>query len=393
LRSRLLLASIAALAVAVLPGVSASAAPQFSDVPTSNQFHNEITWLAEQGISTGYSDGTFRPWQPVSRDAMAAFLYRLAGKPAFTPPSTTPFHDVPTSNPFYREITWLASTGITTGYPDGTFRPYNSVNRDAMAAFMYRYEGSPAFTPPVPGPFRDVPVGTQFAKEIAWLALEGISTGYDEAFGCHAYLPQNAVGRDAMAAFMYRLVNGGSGAVPDGSTCANVPPGTGAIGGNAGTLVVGPQVSPGTYRMSGYSGSGCYYARLSGFGNTAGDIIANAFITTSGAIVTIAPTDVGFESIGCGTWYAVGGPSGMTPRTWIPGNGGNFIVNWEIVPGTYQSSGNNGCYWERSSGFGASVEEIIDNDYVTGGATATVTILSSDTGFISDSCGNWTKIA
>ena len=99
-------------------------------------------WLADQGVTTGWklSNGTreFRPVQPVARDAMAAFLYRLAGSPAYTPPTTSPFTDVGTDNVYYKEIAWLNSTQITTGYPDGTYRPLESVNRDAMAAFMYR---------------------------------------------------------------------------------------------------------------------------------------------------------------------------------------------------------------------------------------------------------------
>jgi hypothetical protein len=77
----------------------------------------------------------------VNRDAMAAFLYRFAGDPAFTPPATSPFTDVTPSTPFYKEITWLASTGVTSGYSNGTFRALNAVNRDAMAAFLFRYSG------------------------------------------------------------------------------------------------------------------------------------------------------------------------------------------------------------------------------------------------------------
>jgi hypothetical protein len=390
MRFRSLVAALAIPALVLVPAVSATAAPAFSDVPPSKQFYTEITWLAEQGISTGYPDGTFRPLNSVKRDAMAAFLYRLAGEPAFSPPAVSPFWDVPTSNQFYSEITWLASTGISTGYPDGTFRPLSSVGRDAMAAFMYRFEGSPAHSDPAVGAFRDVPVGTQFFHEIAWLADEGISTGYDEGFGCHVFAPTNPVNRDAMAAFMYRLVNGGTGSAPSGDTChPNLPPTTGAIAGNAGTLVVGSQVAPGTYRMTGYTGTGCYVARLSGFG--ADDIIENDYFATSRGIVTISPGDVGFESYNCGNWYGVTGPSG-TPITTIPGNGGTYIVNWEIVPGTYQSTGNDGCYWERNTGFGMTLDEVIDNGVVYGGAAATVTIQPTDTGFITDHCGTWHRI-
>ena len=72
---------------------------------------------------------------------MAAFLYRAAGSPAFTPPGTATFRDVPVGAAFFREIEWLFSTGITTGWQyDGyrLFRPGANVERQAMAAFLYR---------------------------------------------------------------------------------------------------------------------------------------------------------------------------------------------------------------------------------------------------------------
>lgn len=66
-----------------------------------------------------------------------------------------------------------------------------------------------------------------------------------------------------------------------------------------GTFIVNTDIQPGTYKNSG--GSGCYYARLSGFSGTLDDIISND--NTSGpAIVTIDATDVGFKSSRCGTW-------------------------------------------------------------------------------------------
>lgn len=95
--------------------------------------------MKAQGITTGYPDGTFRPNAPVNRDAMAAFFYRAAGSPHVDLPTTSHFSDVSTDNQFYREITWLASKGISTGWPDGTYRPVTPIARDAMAAFIYRY--------------------------------------------------------------------------------------------------------------------------------------------------------------------------------------------------------------------------------------------------------------
>lgn len=102
----------------------------------AHPYYAEITWLAARGIARGYPDGTFRPSATTNRDAMAAYLYRLYGSPAVT--GGVRFSDVPATNPFHTEIAWLAASGITTGYPDGTFHPVEPVNRDAMAAFLHR---------------------------------------------------------------------------------------------------------------------------------------------------------------------------------------------------------------------------------------------------------------
>jgi hypothetical protein len=71
-------AGIAALVFAGSFTGGALAGGGFSDVPPGHAFEDEITWMADTGISTGYPDGTFRPGQAVTRQAMAAFMGRLA---------------------------------------------------------------------------------------------------------------------------------------------------------------------------------------------------------------------------------------------------------------------------------------------------------------------------
>ncbi len=183
-----------------LTAFTVSNPPSFTDIPGSYPFYTEVTWMAYNAITTGYPDGTFRPVQPVTREAMAAFLYRLRGSPAYVPPAISPFKDIGPLSPFYKEITWLATTGITTGYPDGTYRPSDPVNRDAMAAFLYRLAGKPAYTQPGVSPFTDLTPLSPFYLEITWLASTGITTGYADG----TFQPLNPVNRDAMAAFMYR---------------------------------------------------------------------------------------------------------------------------------------------------------------------------------------------
>lgn len=187
----------------------------FADVPESSLFHKEISWLASEGISTGWDVGggkrQYRPLDSIARDAMAAFLYRKAGSPAYTPPGTSPFTDVTPGAAFYKEITWLASKGISTGWDLGggkrEYRPLSPIARDAMAAFLFRFAQPPQFTEPLQSPFVDVAAGGAFYREITWLASSGISTGWDIGGGAREYRPLNGIARDAMAAFLYRYAS------------------------------------------------------------------------------------------------------------------------------------------------------------------------------------------
>lgn len=112
----------------------------FSDVDGRTSHYGDIMWLADRGISSGFPDGTFRPYDNIARCDMAAFLYRLADEPPYdvTDEDTSAFSDVGQSTPHLKEVCWLASEGISTGFPDKTFRPYESIARCDMAAFLHR---------------------------------------------------------------------------------------------------------------------------------------------------------------------------------------------------------------------------------------------------------------
>ncbi|MCU1572070.1 MAG: in [Micrococcaceae bacterium] len=180
---------------------------RFSDVP-GTMFESDINWMADHGLTTGYPDGTYRPLAPVQRDAMAAFLYRLAGSPSFSAPATSPFSDIDANTMYYKEITWMQSIGLANGYPDGSYRPTAPVNRDAMAAFMNRFSGqfcriadAADYTAPTTQQFTDVPTNDQFFREIAWAKDSGITTGFPD----NSFHPVEAISREAMAAFVHRL--------------------------------------------------------------------------------------------------------------------------------------------------------------------------------------------
>ncbi|PWD51678.1 hypothetical protein C8046_14515 [Serinibacter arcticus] len=200
------------------------AASPFLDVASDNLFYAEIVWLFRSNISTGWVDGQgnaeFRPLSPVNRDAMAAFLYRLAGSPTFVEPETSPFVDVAKDNLFYKEISWLHAEGISTGWSlpgqpgRSEFRPLAPVARDAMAAFLARFADGvlnrdvEGFDPPAVSPFVDVTTDNLYYREIAWLAHEGISSGWDVEGqdGLKEFRPLSSINRDAMAKFMFELM-------------------------------------------------------------------------------------------------------------------------------------------------------------------------------------------
>jgi hypothetical protein len=191
--------------------VSAAVAQQtnFTDVPTGAPFYSDIYWLTDQKIATGFADGSFRPGNSVVRQAFAAYLYRYAhgGADAGTcATGTSPFSDVADANVFCGDIKWLASTGLTTGFPDGTFHPTATLARQAIAAFFYRFNhGGADAGPCAPGTsaFNDVPASNAFCGDIKWLASttpQAITTGFADG-GFHPTAP---AARQAMAAYFHR---------------------------------------------------------------------------------------------------------------------------------------------------------------------------------------------
>lgn len=173
-------------------------AKKFTDVRTTQDFFLEIHDLAAKGITTGWPDGTFRPLAEVQRVAVVAFLYRAFGSPSFTPPVRSPFRDMSPSSMFYKETAWAAAKGIVQGWTDGTFRPTAPIQRAAIAAMLMRAAGGTGQTARTP--FRDVPASHQFAKEIGWAANNGITRGWSDG----TFRPWEPTNRDAMAAFMTR---------------------------------------------------------------------------------------------------------------------------------------------------------------------------------------------
>ncbi|MHA3723838.1 CAP and S-layer homology domain-containing protein [Leucobacter sp. HY1910] len=197
-----------------------SAPGVFADVSPGDKFYREIAWMKSSGLSTGTSTPAGPVYQPkasVSREAMAAFLYRLntpKGQTApagYVMPKTSPFADVAPGDKFYREIAWMHSAGISTGTKQAgkkpAYAPKGAVSREAMAAFLARMERTPGYTAPKQSRFADVTPRHKFYPQISWMYDTGLSTGTKQPAGLPRYEPSQQVTREAMAAFLYRLKN------------------------------------------------------------------------------------------------------------------------------------------------------------------------------------------
>jgi hypothetical protein len=164
----------------------------------------------------------------------------------------------------------------------------------------------------------------------------------------------------------------------------SVPPEPVSFG--SGTKRVGIDVPAGTFRTRSASG-GCYWSRLSGFGGTFAEIKANG-LTDDPEIVTIDPTDKGFDSARCAIWTNDLSP--ITSSLVAPFQNGAFIVGVDIATGTWRAPASSGCYWARLAGFSGGLSDVIANGLSD--SDVIVTIASGDRGFRSARCGGWSKI-
>ena len=115
---------------------------KFMDVPDeSNWAHKGIDYAVSHGLFAGTSDNTFSPDDSMTRAMMVTVLWRFAGKP--TASGTNPFRDVPTNAYYYEPVLWAAANGVVSGVSPAEFAPDAPVTREQLAAILYRLAGSP----------------------------------------------------------------------------------------------------------------------------------------------------------------------------------------------------------------------------------------------------------
>lgn len=108
----------------------------FADIPADFWCYEEVRYVYERGLMSGIEPAAFRPDDATTRSMIVTALYQMAGAPAVT---GAEFTDVPFDLYCAPAVAWASANGIVNGYPDGTFRPDVPITREQMAAFMYRY--------------------------------------------------------------------------------------------------------------------------------------------------------------------------------------------------------------------------------------------------------------
>ncbi len=109
----------------------------FVDVKTTNWYFEAVKFVNENGLMTGKGEGIFAPDEQMTRAQLVTTLWRLAGSPEVE--YTNVFSDVKANKWFTAPIMWAAENGIVNGFADGTFAPNAPLTRDQLAAIMYRY--------------------------------------------------------------------------------------------------------------------------------------------------------------------------------------------------------------------------------------------------------------
>jgi len=201
----------ATLAVAVATGTLAVAAPvytqadevkipSFSDVKNieSHHFYESVRSLASRGIVKGFADGTFKPYQSVTRGQVASVLAQTLGLDTKNVENPG-FKDVKVTNPHYGAIAALVKAGIVEGYNDKTFKPGEPLTRAHMAKII-----SVGFdldkVKLTNTRFKDVKAEHWYADYVQALITNEITTGKTPT----TFEPNTYVTRGQMASFIVR---------------------------------------------------------------------------------------------------------------------------------------------------------------------------------------------
>ena len=187
----------------------------YNDLAVDSWCYDDVDRAVEAGIFYGVTDTSFEPNTTFTRAMLTAVLYRMAGSPD-TEGLTEPFTDIDESTWCYDALLWAYENGIVSGYDDGTFRPKTSISRQALCAMLaryMRYEGKDIndIESGILDSFSDGKnVSRGFAADVDILCTLGIIRGYEDG----TLRPLNSSTRAQAAVMIMRMLDA-MDSVPD----------------------------------------------------------------------------------------------------------------------------------------------------------------------------------
>ncbi|WP_314659266.1 S-layer homology domain-containing protein [uncultured Rothia sp.] len=173
----------------------------FVDAPEDSAYYAGIRWAVRTQTMEPVSEDTFGAEDPVTRGELITMFYQLAGSPALNRPEHSPYADVDESDPNYDAYLWARQERITSGWVDGKFHAEARLSNASAVALLYRADGAQKIQMSGSSPFSDVSSATPFYRQIVWASRRGVSTVSEgNAFEPTA---QTSRGRVAMMMYLY----------------------------------------------------------------------------------------------------------------------------------------------------------------------------------------------
>lgn len=175
----------------------------FRDVVPGDWYYDAVAYVHQNGLMNG-SGGAFSVSAPATRGQLAAILHRMAGQPA--PAAAAGFQDV-AADAYYRDaVAWAAERGIVSGYAGGRFAPDRPVTREQLAAFLFRYANAQGMAAAADtGALKDFTdrsaVSAYAVEPLSWAVEQGLVNGYADG----QLNPQGQATRAQIAAILSRF--------------------------------------------------------------------------------------------------------------------------------------------------------------------------------------------
>lgn len=149
----------------------------YTDLNMGEWYHDGIHYCLDEGLMDGVDAGMFAPNATTSRAMIVTILWRLQGSPEAEAEET--FTDVAPGDWYADAIAWAAAEGVAEGYEDGSFRPNDAITREQLAAMLWRYAASPETGGDLSA-FADGDDTSDWAQQaMSWAVAQGLITGVD----------------------------------------------------------------------------------------------------------------------------------------------------------------------------------------------------------------------